>query len=281
VKNVEGRPSLFVKLVEYANANGLSESKRENGMSKNCRLFFRLALAFAVSIAMSGLFLRMRAANGAEKASLKIGIIGSGNIGGTLGEFWIKAGHEVLFSSRHPAELKGLVERLGPRAHGGTTREAVNFGDVILVSVPYAALPEIGRDLVDVLPGKIVLDTCNPVPNRDGKMAEEARAKGTGIASPEYLRGVRLVRAFNTLGVSRLRSAAFKAGERIAIPIAGDDKAALEIAFRLVKDAGFDPVLVGPLVRAKEFDQGGPLYGKVITAREMQQSLSVNPTSEP
>ena len=250
-------------------------------MEKGRRLFFRLALAFALSIATISLFLRMPAATGAEKASLKIGVIGSGNIGGTLGEFWIKAGHEVLFSSRHPEELKGLVERLGPNAHAGTTREAVNFGDVILVSVPYAALPEIGRDLADVLPGKIVLDTCNPVPNRDGKMAEEARVKGTGVASPEYLRGTRLVRAFNTLGVSRLRSAAYREGERIAIPIAGDDKAALEIASRLVKDAGFDPVLVGPLARAKEFDQGGPLYGKVITAREMQQSLGVNPTSKP
>jgi predicted dinucleotide-binding enzyme len=215
----------------------------------------------------------MPAANSAEKAALKIGIIGSGNIGSALGEWWIKAGHEVLFSSRHPEQLKGLVESLGPKAHAGTTREAATFGDVILVSVPYAALPEIGRDLADVLPGKIVLDTCNAVPNRDGKMAEEARAKGLGIATPEYLKGVRLVRAFNTLGVSRLRASAFKEGERIAIPIAGDDKAAIEIASRLVRDAGFDPVLIGPLVRAKEFDQTGPLYGKIITAREMQQSL--------
>ena len=208
---------------------------------------------------------------------IRIGIIGAGNIGSTIGGLWIKTGHPVMFSSRHPEELKGLVERLGPKAHAGTTREAVNFGDVILVSVPYAALPEIGRDLADVLPGKIVLDTCNPVPSRDGKMAEEARAKGTGIASPGYLKGVRLVRAFNTLGVSRLRASAFKEGERIAIPIAGDDKTAIEIASRLVRDAGFDPVLVGPLTRAKEFDQTGPLYGKIITAREMQQSLGRNP----
>ena len=104
-------------------------------MNKGRRLFFRLAFAFAVSIATISLFLRMPAATGAEKASLKIGIIGSGNIGGTLGEFWIKAGHEVLFSSRHPEELKGLVERLGPKAHAGTTREAVNFGESRLLEV--------------------------------------------------------------------------------------------------------------------------------------------------
>jgi predicted dinucleotide-binding enzyme len=174
-----------------------------------------------------------------------------------------------------------LVKRLGPKAHAGTTHEAATFGDVILVSVPYAALPEIGRDLANELPGKIVLDTCNPVPNRDGKMAEEARAKGTGVATPEYLRGVRLVRAFNTLNYQRLRSIANRPGERVAIPIAGDDKAAIEVASRLVEDAGFDPVLIGPLTTAKQFDQGGPLYGKVVSAREMREMISDNPTSKP
>ena len=249
-------------------------------MNKGRRRFLRFFLAATLSVAIAALLPAAPVATGAERSLLKIGIIGSGNIGGTLGEFWVKAGHEVLFSSRHPEQLAGLVERLGPRARAGTPREAASFGDVILVSVPYAALPQIGRDLAKELSGKIVLDTCNPVPNRDGKMAEEARAKGTGIASPEYLPGTRLIRAFNTLGVQRLRGAAYREGERVAIPIAGDDKAALELASRLVRDAGFDPVVVGPLARAKQFDQGGPLYGKVITAPEMrQQILDINSTS--
>ncbi len=246
-------------------------------MKKSPPLFFKLALVSALAFGLSGGPWTTKAARSAETSPLKIGIIGSGNIGATLGELWIKAGHEVLFSSRYPEELQGLVARLGPKARAGTTREAANFGDVILVSVPYAALPEIGRDLAKELPGKIVLDTCNPVPRRDGKMAEEARAKGTGIASPEYLGGVRLVRAFNTLGVTRLRNAAFRVGERVAIPIAGDDEQAIEVASRLVRDAGFDPVLVGPLKSAKQFDQGGPLYGKVVSAREMRQMLSNQP----
>jgi predicted dinucleotide-binding enzyme len=92
---------------------------------------------------------------------------------------------------------------------------------------------------------------------------------------------VRLVRAFNTLGVQRLRSAAFREGERVAIPIAGDDKAAIEVAARLVADAGFDPVLVGPLTTAKQFDQQGPLYGKVVSAREMREMISALPLSKP
>jgi len=250
-------------------------------MEKGLRLFFKWVLASAVVIAVIGVLLTAPAAMGAEKSSLKIGIIGSGNLGGTVGELWIKAGHEVLFSSRHPEQLQELVKRLGPRAHAGTTREAVNFGDAILVAVPYAALPEVGRDLANELPGKIVLDACNPVPRRDGKMAEEARAKGTGVATPEYLKGVRLVRAFNTLGTTRLRNGAFREGERVAIPIAGDDKAAIEMASRLVRDAGFDPVLVGPLTSAKQFDQGAPLYGKVVSARELRQMIDSIPTAKP
>ncbi len=250
-------------------------------MKKSRRPFFKSGLAFALFIAMTGILWTTSASMGAEESSLKIGIIGSGNLGSTVGELWIKAGHEVLFSSRHPEELQGLVKRLGPRAHAGTTHEAANFGDVILIAVPYAALPQIGRDLANELPGKIVLDACNPVPRRDGKMAEDARAKGTGIASPEYLKGVRLVRAFNTLGITRLRNGAFREGERVAIPIAGDDKAAIEVASRLVRDAGFDPVLVGPLTSAKEFDQGQPLYGKVISAREMREMIKSSPALQP
>jgi glutamyl-tRNA reductase len=123
-------------------------------MKKSRRLFLKSALASAVTIAVIGVLLATPAAMSAEKSSLKIGIIGSGNIGSTLGELWIKAGHEVLFSSRHPEELQSLAKRLGPKAHVGTTREAATFGDVILVSVPYAALPQIGRDLAKELPGK-------------------------------------------------------------------------------------------------------------------------------
>src|SRR3970282_860431 len=141
-----------------------------------------------------------------------------GRMGVFVGDFWAKAGHEMLFSSRHPEQLKDLVERVGPRARAGTPREAAVFGEVILISVPYGALPQIGRDLAGELSGKVVLDTGNPVPQRDGPMAEEAAAKGTGVASAEFLPGVRLVRAFNTVNYRALISEAHRAGERLAIP---------------------------------------------------------------
>jgi predicted dinucleotide-binding enzyme len=211
----------------------------------------------------------------AEGAPLKIGIIGAGRIGGTLASLWVEAGHEVLLSSRHPDQLQDLARSLGPRARVGTPKEAAVFGEVVLVSVPYGALPQIGRDLAKELAGKVVLDTGNPYPERDGEMAVEARRKGTGVASAEFLPGVRLVRAFNAISYRSLRSEAHRAGEPVAIPIAGDDERALEVARRLVRDAGFEPVVVGPLARARLFDVGTPVYTQILTASEVRQRLGM------
>lgn len=227
--------------------------------------------------AIAGALLLTAARSDAAEAPLKIGIIGAGKMGGTLAELWAKAGHEVLVSSRHPAELEGLVRSLGPRARAGTPREAAAFGDVILVSVPYGALPQVGRDLAKELAGKVVLDTGNPYPERDGAMAVEARRKGTGVASAELLPGVRLVRAFNAISHRNLRSEAHRKGEPVGIPIAGDDARALELAKRLVKDAGFEPVVVGPLATARRFDVGTPVYTELLTARELRERLGLAP----
>jgi len=210
-----------------------------------------------------------------EGAPLKIGIIGAGHIGGTLATLWAKAGHEILVSSRHPEQLQELARSLGPKCRAGTPREAAVFGDVVLVSVPYGALPQIGRDLAKQLRGKIVLDTGNPYPQRDGDMAVEARRKGTGVASAEFLPGVRLVRAFNAISYLSLRSEAHRAGKLVAIPIAGDDPEALRVASRLVRDAGFEPVVVGPLAKARLFDVGTPVYTKLLTADELRARLGL------
>ena len=211
----------------------------------------------------------------ASSSSLKIGIIGAGRIGGTLGELWVKAGHEVLLSSRHPDQLKPLAARLGPRARAGFPREAATFGEVVLISVPYGALPQVGRDYAAELKGKVVLETGNPFPGSDGDMAIAARDKGTGVASAEFLPGVRLVRAFNTIPYFDLRSEAHRKGERVAVPLASDDQAALEIASRLVEDAGFEPVVVGPLALAREFDVGSAVFAQALTARELRRALGI------
>jgi predicted dinucleotide-binding enzyme len=235
------------------------------------RTFLRTAVT---GLALAGLPFIGRTI-GAEKHSLKIGIIGAGRIGGTLGELWVKAGYEVLLSSRHPDQLKPLAARLGPRARAGFPREAATFGEVVLISVPYGALPQVGRDYAAELKGKVVLETGNPFPGRDGDMAIPARDKGTGVASAEFLPGVRLVRAFNTIPYYDLRSEAHRKGERVAVPLASDDQAALEIASRLVEDAGFEPVVAGPLARASEFDVGSAVFAQALTARELRRALGI------
>jgi predicted dinucleotide-binding enzyme len=210
-------------------------------------------------------------------AKTRIGVIGSGRIGGTVGGLWVKAGHPVLFSSRHPDQLKGLVDGLGPLARAGTPKEAAIFGEAVLVAVPYRALPQVGHDLQAELKGKVVLDACNAFASRDGAIADETRAAGIGITSQKYLAGTRLVRAFNTLPYTVLAREANRPAPRIAIPIAGDDHDALTLAADLMRDAGFDPVVVGPLARASEFATGAPGYGQPVTAPELRRKLSLQP----
>ncbi len=215
------------------------------------------------------------ASAGPLQAVTRIGIIGSGNIGGAVGLKWAEAGHEILFSSRHPEELTELVEQAGPRTRAGLPAEAAAFGEVVLIAVPYAALPQVGRDYAPLMRGKVVIDCGNPYPGRDGPMAEDALAKGTGVASAEFLPGVRLVRAFNAINYRSVEREAHRAGEKVGIPIAGDDQDAIRIVSDLVVDAGFDPVVVGPLARAREFDQGSPVYVTNMTAAQLREALGL------
>ena len=237
---------------------------------RTCQALRCIVAIVALVLALGNL---SRAVLAQTPASIKIGIIGSGNLGGAVGTLWVKSGHPVLFSSRHPEELKKLVDSLGPLARAGTVREALAFGDVVLIAVPYGAYPQISKDYAQEFKGKIVIDAGNAVPARDGEIAKEARENGIGMTSAKYLAGARIVRAFNTLNYRRLTSISNRPEGRIAIPMAGDDKDALAVVSTLVRDAGFDPVIIGPLERAKDFAQGAPLYGQEITAQEMQQRL--------
>lgn len=210
-------------------------------------------------------------------APQKIGIIGSGKIGGTVGTLWVKAGHQVLFSSRHPEELKELVAGLGPAARAGTPEEAIAFGDAMLLAVPYKAYPQLGQDYAKALAGKIVLDAGNATVARDGQeLVNEVQQNGIGLTSAKYFPGARLVRAFNTLGYTVLAREAHRQGDPLAIPIAGDDKDAVAAAAALVRDAGFEPVIVGGLNRAKEFQMGAPGYGQIVPAPELKKRLGLS-----
>jgi len=206
---------------------------------------------------------------------LKIGIIGTGDIGGALARHWGVAGHQLVISSRHPEQLQALAKEIGPNVKVGTAREAAAFGEVVLISVPYGATPQVGRDYAAELKGKVVLDTGNPYPSRDGEMAVLDRKRGTGVASAEYLPGTRLVRAFNAINAGPLAQEGFRTPERIGIPLASDDAGAMKVAVQLVSDAGFDPVPVGGLARAREFDYGTPVYVRGMTAAELRKALGL------
>jgi len=207
------------------------------------------------------------ATSAAEKT--KIGIVGSGNVGSAIGAVWVNAGHEVMFSSRHLEHDKALAARLGGGARAGTPREAAAFGEVVMVSVPYGALPDVGKELGDLIKGKVVIDTCNPFPGRDGEIAVWARKIGAGLASAELLPGARLVRAFNAVSASRMGSAYREPG-RVGMPIAGDDPQAIEVASRLIREVGYEPVLIGGLAMGKYLMPGTPLSGE-RTADEIRK----------
>jgi predicted dinucleotide-binding enzyme len=202
------------------------------------------------------------AAQSAAAPKMKIGIIGSGQAGGAIGAAWVRAGHEVMFSSLDLEADKRLAARLGPNAHAGTTSEAAAYGPVLLIAVPYSALPGIGKQLGDSLKGKIVIDTSNPIVARDGEVAVAARKVGAGVASAEYLPGARIVRAFNAISAGRMAVASTNS-VRIGMPIAGDDEKAIGIASALVRDVGYEPVLVGTLAgMGKYLLPGTPLAGE-------------------
>ncbi len=208
---------------------------------------------------------------------MKIGVIGSGRIGSTIGGLWVKAGHEVMFSDRDPGQVKRAIEGLGARARAGSVPEAAAFGEAILIAVPYAALPAIQQQVGAQLQNKVVIDPNNPIPGRDGDMALQAREKGAAVSTAALLPGARLVRAFNSWGYSVMQREANRPAPRMAIPVASDDPAALKVGLRLVADAGFDPVAAGSLAASKAFDLGSPVSGRVLTAAELRKALSIAP----
>jgi predicted dinucleotide-binding enzyme len=234
-------------------------------------LFTRRTLLATSAMALAA------APRASAQAKRPIGVIGAGNIGGTVGALWVKSGHPVMFSSRNPDELKDMVASLGPLAHAGTVAQAIAFGDALFIAVPYAALPQIGTDYRAGLKGKVILDACNAVPTRDGDaITKEADENGTGVTSQKYLAGTRLVRAFNTLGFNVFKSQSNRPDPKLAIPIAGDDADAVRVAQELVRDAGFDPVLVGGLASAKKFQQRSEgVYGVQASAAELKQKLGM------
>jgi len=206
---------------------------------------------------------------------MRIGIVGAGMIGSTLAKLWVDAGHDVKLASRHPNELAQLVRRLGERASAGTPAEATAFGDVVMLTVPLEALPGLAKDLAPALAGKVVLDTSNAYQQRDGEVAVEATRDAGGSAgwSARLFPRSRWVKAFNTVYYKTLQKEAHRKGDLVGIPLASNDREALDIASDLVRDAGFEPVVVGVLARGREFEPGAKVYNTGMSGAELRAAF--------
>jgi len=207
---------------------------------------------------------------------VRIGIIGSGHIGGTLAKLFVAAGHEVALSnSRGPETLAGLVDELGVGAQAMTAEDAERFGELVVVSVPLGRYREVPADAVD---GKIVIDTNNYYPQRDGHLPElDDDSTTSSELLQAHLPGARVVKAFNAIVWTRLRDDGRPAGdpERLGIPISGDDEQAKRTVAELIDEIGFDPVDAGTLARGgRKHQPGTPAYTQGLPTAELRARLA-------
>lgn len=210
-----------------------------------------------------------------------IGFIGAGNIGSQVARLSIAAGHDVVLgNSRGPETLAGLVAELGPKARAATAEEAAKAGELVVVSIP---LKNIGSVPVAPLAGKVVIDTNNYYPQRDGHIAELDRESiTTAELLQRHLPGSKVVKAFNHIYAKELTTHGTPRGtpNRRALVIAGDDAKAKETVTALLDAFGFDTVDAGPLAESWRIQRDTPGYGPRRNAAELRADLAaaVRPT---
>ena len=218
---------------------------------------------------------RFRASeNGGD--NMKIGIIGAGQIGGTLTRRLTKLGHEVyVANSRGPASLAALAKETGAKAV--EVREAARSGQVVVVTIPEGKIPELPKDLFAGVPkDTVIIDTGNYYPrHRDGRIADiEAGTTESRWVANQLGRPV--VKAFNNIYAKHLLELGQAAGSRgrIALPVAGDDARAKEIVMRLVDELGFDAVDAGGLDESWRQQPDTPVYATDFDAEGVRRGLA-------
>jgi predicted dinucleotide-binding enzyme len=204
-----------------------------------------------------------------------IGFIGAGKIGSQLARLAVKNGHDVVLSnSRGPETLSALVKELGPRARAGTPSEAAKAGEIVVVTIP---LKNIRSVPVEPLAGKIVIDTNNYYPQRDGHIAElDNETTTTAELLQAHLPTSKVVKAFNHIYAAALTADGSPAGtkDRRALVIAGDDRDAKATVARLIDQFGYDVVDAGPLKDSWRIQRDTPGYGPRRTADELRRDLA-------
>lgn len=176
---------------------------------------------------------------------MKIGIIGTGKIGGAVGKRWVKAGHQVLFGSRDPQKATALAQSIGANASGGSYADAVHFGQVLLLSTPWTATREVLQSLGS-LEGKTLVDCTNNVTG-------DEHGGSTSEQVAQWAKGAKVAKAFNTIFYQILEADPATAPERPTVFVVGDDDVKLTVT-QLVLDAGCEPIDAGPLSNARYLD---------------------------
>jgi predicted dinucleotide-binding enzyme len=204
---------------------------------------------------------------------MKIGIIGAGHIGATAAELFAKAGHAVALSnSRGPDTLRDVVKELGPGVQATTAEEAAEFGELVLLAIPYGVYKSLPAG---ALQGKITVDASNYFPQRDGQIDFGGLTSSEAIAS--HLPGTRLVKAFNTMNFRALGAegrSGSPADERLALFVAGDDAGAKEEVAKLIDEIGFTAVDTGSLREGgRRQEPGSPFFGTTMSAAEARGAL--------
>ena len=191
-----------------------------------------------------------------------VGLIGSGRIGGTVAELAVAAGHPVILSnSRGPDTLTGLASELGPLARAGTGQEAAEGGDLVVVTIPLRAFQHVDPG---PLAGKVVIDTCNYYPRRDGKIPElDSGALTSSELIQRHLARSAVVKVFNNIFFKHLQSLSRPPGapDRSYLPIAGDDPEAKAAVTAFLDSIGYGAVDAGPLAESWRQQPGTPVYG--------------------
>ncbi|WP_130730112.1 NADPH-dependent F420 reductase [Komagataeibacter xylinus] len=206
---------------------------------------------------------------------LRIGMIGAGHVGTTLGRLWTRAGHQVMFSALEHKEAEKRASEFYPLARAGTVQEAAKFGDAVVLAVPYGALPQLGHTIGSIVGAKPLIDVTNPYGWRDGKIGRLALRNGAGITTQSLFPAASVVRAFNSEDMTTLAAQTWRRPPRLALPMAGDVIQALYVAGWLIHDAGFDPVMAGPLSTASLFQPGGPAFEAQMNATDLRHLLGV------
>ncbi|MBB2900863.1 hypothetical protein FHR75_001651 [Kineococcus radiotolerans] len=195
-----------------------------------------------------------------------IGIIGSGNIGSVLSRLAVDAGYDVVIAnSRGPQSLTDLVDRLGPRARAGTATEAATAGDLVVVTVPLGRVEDLPTE---PLAGKVVIDTCNYYPERDGDIAAlDSHELTTSELVQRHFAGARVVKAFNNIFAQNLADLPRPAGapDRTTLTIAGDDEAAERTVAEFIDAIGYDTFDTGSLAESWRFQRDQPAYAGAYT----------------